>query len=246
MSTKSKKITVGGIEVDVIHKDIKNLHLGVYPPNGRVRVAAPVILSDEAVSLAVIERLAWIKRQKAKYDAQARESKREMLSGESHYFLGQRYLLNVIEYDGPRDVSIRNKSTLDLKVAPDTSPETRLEALYDWYRKQLRELAQTLLDKWIVRLGVQIDDWGIKKMKTKWGSCNPIDRRIWINLELAKKPVHCLEYIIVHELVHLRERLHGDHFTTMMDSLLPNWRIYRAALNQAPLANENWDSSEEK
>jgi predicted metal-dependent hydrolase len=240
MSIKSRKLTVSGIEVDVIHKDIKNLHLGVYPPFGRVRVAAPVMVSEDAVRLAVIDKLGWIKRQKAKYEAQAREAKREMLSGESHYFLGQRYLLNVLEYDGPHDVTIRNKSTLDLRVRPNTPPDARLNALQDWYRGQLRELVPPLLEKWKERLNTQVNDWGVRKMKTKWGSCNPAERRIWINLELAKKPLHCIEYVIVHELAHLRESNHGAGFATLMDKVLPKWRTSKDELNHGLLGHDEW------
>jgi len=240
MSTKSRKLTVSGIEVDVIQKDIKNLHLGVYPPLGRVRVAAPEVLSDDAVRLAVIDKLAWIKRQKAQFEAQARESKREMLSGESHYYLGQRYLLNVVENVSQQDVTIRNKNMLELKVRPNTETEKRLELLQDWYREQLKLLVPPLIEKWRSKLNVQINDWCIKKMKTKWGSCNTTDRRIWINLELAKKPIHCIEYVIVHELVHLLVSSHNDRFISVMDSTLPKWRTYREELNQSLLGHEEW------
>ncbi|MFA4901312.1 MAG: SprT family zinc-dependent metalloprotease [Desulfobaccales bacterium] len=241
MNTETHHITVSGIAVEVVRKAIKNLHLGVYPPHGRVRVAAPLAVSDEAVRLAVIGKLAWIKRQQARFEAQPRQSRREMVSGESHYFMGQRYRLRVIEYAGVMGVVLRNKSFMDLYVRPETNAEQRELVLYRWYRKQLKALVPSLLEKWQAVLGVQAADWGIKKMKTKWGGCTIKARRIWINLELAKQPIQCLEYIIVHELVHLLERHHNDQFRKLMDEFMPQWRLHREELNRAPLGYENWD-----
>jgi hypothetical protein len=240
MNTEKHQITVSGLTVEVVRKAIKNLHLGVYPPHGRVRVAAPLAVSDEAVRLAVIGKLAWIKRQQASFEAQPRQSRREMVRGESHYFLGQRYRLHVIEHSGARKVVVR-KAFIDLYVHPETSAEQREQVLQRWYRKQLKALIPSLLDKWQVVLGVQAADWGIKKMKTKWGACTIEARRIWINLELAKKPVQCLEYIIVHELVHLLERHHNDRFQDLMDQCMPQWRLLREELNRGPLGHENWE-----
>jgi len=234
------RITVGGIKVEVVRKEIKNLHLGVYPPNGRVRVAAPLIISDEAVRLAVIEKLGWIKRQKAKFAEQPRQSQREMVNGESHYFLGKRYRLRVHEQTGPVRVAVRGIATLDLFVRPGTSSEQRQAALLNWHREQLKTLIPPLLEKWQPILGVQVANWGVKKMKTKWGSCNAAARHIWLNLELAKKPVHCLEYIVVHELVHLLERHHNGRFTALMEEHIPQWRQHRETLNMAPLGYEDW------
>ena len=241
MITETRHVTVSGITVEVVRKDIKNLHLGVYPPNGRVRVAAPLVVSDEAVRLAVIDKLGWIKRQKAKFAEQPRQSKREMVNGESHYFLGQRYRLRVHELDAPARVAVRGVASLDLFVRPGTSAEQREAVLLRWYRDQLKALIPPLLDKWQPLLGVQAAAWGVKKMKTKWGSCTPTARRAWFNLELAKKPVMCLEYIVVHELVHLLERNHNERFTALMDEFLPNWRVCRQTLNSGVLGHEVWD-----
>ena len=240
MTTETAGLTVSGIQVEVVRKDIKNLHLGVYPPQGRVRVAVPLVVSDEAVRLAVIDKLGWIRRQQAKFAEQPRQSKREMVNGESHYFLGRRYRLRVHEQDGPARAAQRGVATLDLFVRPDSSAEQRESVLLRWHREQLRALIPPLLDKWQAALGVQVTDWGIKRMKTKWGSCNPSARRVWINLELAKKPLQCLEYIVVHELVHLLERHHNERFTSLMDANLPQWRQYRGMLNSSPLAHEEW------
>jgi predicted metal-dependent hydrolase len=240
MNIETHRIKVSGINVDVVRKAIKNLHLGVYPPHGRVRVAAPLAVNDEAVRLAVISRLGWIKRQQAKFEDQPRQSRREMIRGESHYFLGQRYRLNVIEYREASKIVLRNKATIDLYVQPGASAEMREKVLQRWYREQLKSLVPPLLEKWQHALAVQVDDWGIKKMKTKWGGCNVEARRIWLNLKLAKKPVQCLEYIIVHELVHLLERHHNDRFTAYMDKFMPQWRLLRDTLNKSPLGHETW------
>jgi predicted metal-dependent hydrolase len=240
MTTETRRITVSGIAVDVVRKNIKNLHLGVYPPHGRVRVAAPLVVSDEAVRLAVIDKLAWIKRQKARFAEQPRQSPREMVNGESHYFLGRRFRLRVHEHKGRATVALRGITSLDLLVRSGTTREQREAALLRWYREQLRTLIPPLLNKWQTRLRVQVAAWGIKKMKTRWGSCNPVSRRVSLNLELAKKPPQCLEYVVVHELVHMLERRHNDRFKALMDEYLPRWRHYRKLLNTTPLGHESW------
>lgn len=241
MNIEKHQITINDITIEVVRKAIKNLHLGVYPPHGRVRVAAPLAVSDDAVRLAVIGKLAWIKRQQARFEAQQRQSKREMVSGESHFFMGQRYRLRVIEHRAAGKIVLHNKAFIDLYVRPEINAEQREQILLKWYRQQLKEMIPSLLEKWQQELSVQVADWGIKKMKTKWGACNIDARRIWLNLELAKKPVQCLEYIVVHELVHFLERHHNDRFQKLMDQFMPQWRLYREELNRAPLAHENWD-----
>ncbi len=240
MTTEAKTLVVSGIRVEVVRKAIKNLHLGVYPPHGRVRVAAPLVISDEAIRLAVIDKLGWIRRQKAMFAEQPRQSQREMVNGESHYFLGQRYRLRVHEQDAPARVAVRGIASLDLFVRPGTTADQREAVLLRWHREQLKALIPPLLEKWQPTLGVQVADWGIKKMKTKWGSCNPASRRVWFNLELAKKPVQCLEYIVVHELAHLLERHHNERFAALIEAHIPQWRQYREMLNQAPLGHEEW------
>lgn len=241
MSTKRLWIEVQGIPVEVVRKDIKNLHLGVYPPSGRVRVSAPLRLDDEAVRLAVISRLGWIRRQQRRFEEQERQSRREMVTGESHYFQGRRYRLDVVEHDGPAAVTLRNNTTLELRVRPGTSREKREDALNRWYRQRLREQIPALIAKWEPQIGVKVADWGIKKMKTRWGTCNANAWRIWLNLELVKKPASCLEYILVHEMVHLLERHHNDRFRTLLDRLMPQWRLHREELNRSPLVHANWE-----
>jgi predicted metal-dependent hydrolase len=240
MSTKSRHISINGLHVEIVRKDIKNLHLGVYPPHGRVRVATPLPVSDQAVRLAVIGKLGWIKRHKARFENQPRQSTREMVNGETHYFLGRRLRLRVIESKGAGQVFLKAPARLELHAQPKTTSIQREHLLNKWYRQQLQTRIVTLVKKWEAIMGVQATEVRIKKMKTKWGSCNITARRIWLNLELAKKPVQCLEYIIVHELSHLIERHHDEKFVALMNKHLPQWRRYREELNAAPLAQESW------
>jgi len=241
MTTESHELIVSGLRVSVVRKRIKNLHLGVYPPDGRVRVAVPLTISDEAVRIAVLGKLRWIRRQQAAFAGQARQSRREMIAGESHYYLGRRYRLAVSTTQGKSEVTIRSRNTLELRAAPGMTPEQRARVLAHWYRERLRALATPLLEKWQRILGVTVEEWGIKKMKTKWGSCNASARRIWLNLELVKKPPECLEYLIVHELIHLLVRHHDVRFHALMDKHLPKWQASRKTLNAAPLAHEVWE-----
>jgi hypothetical protein len=240
MSTEQHKITVSGLRVEIVKKNIKNLHLGVYPPAGRVRVAAPLRVSNEAVRLAVIGKLGWIKRQQARFERQPRQSEREMVSGESHYFSGQRYRLRVCAGIGPAKVVIRNNSIIELHVRLGASVETRQRVMMNWYRQHLKDAIPPLLEKWRKRLDVDVSAFGIKRMKTKWGTCTVDARRIWINLELAKKSADSLEYVVMHELVHLLAKHHDDRFVAIMDKHLPRWRVLREELNCLPLAHEAW------
>ena len=241
MSIDKHQITVDGLVVDVVRKDIKNLHLGGYPPAGRIRVAVPLRINDEAVRLFTISRLAWLRRQQAKFQDQERQSAREFISGESHYYQGRRYLLNVVYRTGSPAVSIRNNKTLDLFVRPDSDTHERERVLTNWYRRQLKAEIAPLIAKWEAIIGVQVAEWGVKQMKTKWGTCNIEAKRIWLNLELIKKPAHCLEYIIVHEMVHLLERHHNERFLMYMNRFMPLWQHYREELNRAPLGHETWE-----
>lgn len=239
MSTERHRIDVSGIQVEIVRKDIKNLHLGVYPPHGRVRAAVPLRLDDEAVRLALVSRLGWIRRQRRAFLEQERQSEREMVTGETHYVEGRRYRLKVVLHDGPAQVELRNR-TLALRVRPQLDSTQRLAVVERWYRVRLRGRVVELVDQWAKRLGVTAPDCGIKKMKTRWGTCNPAAGRVWVNLELAKKPVQCLEYIVVHELVHLLERHHSERFLALMDQSLSDWRLRRDVLRKAPLAHEEW------
>jgi predicted metal-dependent hydrolase len=240
MNIEVRQITVSGLRVDVVRKKIKNLHLGVYPPQGRVRVAAPFGLSDDAVRLAVVNRLAWIKRQRAKFEAQPRQTIRKFVSGETHFYLGRRYRLNVAEGARAASVRVRNSRCLDLLVRAGSDQSTRERVFLAWYRRELRGLAAPLIERWAAKMDIPVPAWGIKRMKTKWGSCNIEAKRIWLNLELIKKPPQCLEYVVVHELTHFFERRHSDQFIALMDGFLPNWRVVRDELNSEPLSEESW------
>lgn len=239
MSTASSYLTVAGIHVDVIYKDIKNLHIGVYPPVGRVRVAAPLRLDEDAVRLALVQRLPWIKRQRDLLQAANRQSLREMVTGESHYVWGNRYRLKVVQRPGRAHVELDGDRLL-LYLAPETAIEKRRELLDGWYRHQLRAVIPDIIAKWEPTLGVTISRWTIRRMKTKWGSCNRETGHILFNLELAKKHPSSLEYIAVHEMTHILERGHGKRFTKLMDGFMPNWRARRDQLNDAPLIEESW------
>lgn len=232
------EVTIGSITIDLQRKPIKNLHISVLPPEGKVRVSAPMQLSDTAIRMAVVKRLAWIREQQADFAAQPRQSEREMCSGETHYLWGRGYRL---------DVCVSSSASVKLKGGrivitskAEIPAEKRQLILQDWYRQVLRKRLVPLMQQWQERIGVTPSFVGIKRMKTKWGSCNPNTGRIWLNLELVKKPPECLEFIIVHELIHLLERHHNERFKALMQQHLPKWPEYRRTLNRSPLAFDRW------
>jgi len=239
LSTSSGYLTVRGINVDVVFKDIKNLHIGVYPPLGRVRVAAPLSFDEERVRLAVIQRFAWITRQRKQLLAADRQSEREVVTGESHYVWGVRRLLRVVERPGRCAVAVEAQR-LVMHVPAGTSTERRRAVLDAWRRAQLRAAVPDVIAKWEPIVGAEVSRWSIRKMRTKWGSCSREKGHISLNLELANKHPSLLEYIVVHEMAHLRVRGHGEGFTRLMDELLPDWSARRTALNTSVLAAENW------
>lgn len=239
MSINPSSFTIANIDVDIVRKDIKNMHLAVYPPHGRVRLAAPNKTDFEVLRLFAISKLPWLKKNIKSFENQARETVRDYVSGESHFFKGNRYLLEVIYHSGYNKIVLNNK-TISLYTKQSTTKENRSKTFKDWYRKQLKLQVPELINKWEKVIGVKANDWGVKQMKTKWGSCNIESKRIWLNLELAKKPTSCLEYIIVHELVHLLERKHTDKFIAHMDEFMPKWRLYRDELNSLPVVHNDW------
>jgi len=234
-------LRVRDLDVEVVRKAIKNLHVAVYPPDGHVRVAAPEYLDDAAVRLAVIDKLAWIRRQRRALRSQPRQSRREMVNGESHYVWGIRYRLQVEERaDARPDVHLTKRNTLLLVVGPNADRDSREKVLTDWHRQQLRMAAEPRIRDWAEQLDVEVRDWRIRKMRTKWGSCNPEAGRVWINVELAKKGPQCLNYIILHELLHLVERQHSARFEKLLDVAMPEWRTHREELYRLPLGHEEW------
>lgn len=233
-------ITISNIKIDVVRKDIKNIHLAVYPPTGRVRIAAPLKVNEDAIRLFAVAKLGWIKRNQKKFEGQERISQREYKQRESHYFQGRRYLLNITETEGASKVILKSKKFIELFVRPETTVEKRHEIMTEWYRVQLKKQIPSIIEKWEAILKVKVLDWQVKQMKTKWGSCNIEKKRLWVNLELAKKPEHCLEYIIVHEMVHLLERHHNERFLYYMDTYLPSWRQLKTELNKLPVSHADW------
>ncbi|MEX2345575.1 MAG: SprT family zinc-dependent metalloprotease [Balneolaceae bacterium] len=232
MSTENFQIKVSGIDVDVIKKDINNIHLAVYPPTGRVRLSSPLSMRKESLRLFIISKLGWIKKHIHNMTSQLREPDREYIQHESHWVEGQRYLLNIIEKEAPPKVEIRNKKYIDLYVQPGSNKGRKEMVLREWYRERLKTQIPEIVAKWEEKLGVQVEEWGVRQMKTKWGSCNIENRRIWLNLELAKKPKHCLDYVILHEILHLMERHHNDRFKGLLDKYMPGWTNVREELNE--------------
>ncbi len=235
-----QKFVVSDIEIELIRKDIKNVHLTVYPPKGRVRISAPSSMTDDSVRLFAVTRLPWIRRKQRELHSQNRVSPPEYKPRESHYFQGRRYLLNVVETDGKPNVQLRNKKVIEINVKPGTSALQIQNILTEWYRQRLKGEIPDIINKWEQVMSVKVDRWHVKQMRTKWGSCNIEKRSILLNLELAKKPLHCLEYIIVHEMVHLLERKHNQRFKLYLDKFLPKWKQYKRELNQLPIAHPEW------
>lgn len=241
MIVQSALIKIGELDIHLTRKDIKNLHISVMPPDGQVRVSAPDAMTETAIRMAVIHRMPWIRRQQAAFIKQERQSAREMVNEETHYLWGRRYRLEAIESDTLKSQTIKLKGgKLILTVNTGVSEEVKLKLLTEYYRGRLKARAPDLIDKWSKKTGVTISDWQIQKMKTKWGSCNIEEGNIRLNLDLAKKPLLCLEYIILHELLHFKERQHNDRFKALLDTHMPDWRSRRYLLNQMPLNQENW------
>ena len=234
-----RQLKLGAITVDVVQKNIKNVHLSVYPPTGRVRIAAPEGMKLDTIRIYAISKLGWIKKQQTRFRNQEREAPRDYATRESHYYNGKRYLMKVIVADAPPKVLLKS-NTIEMYVRPNTTKAKRQIVLEDWYREQLKEKITDLISEWETKMKVSVTEFGVKKMRTKWGSCNREAKRIWINLELAKKPIQCVEYIVVHEMVHLLERKHNERFIAFMNKFLPQWRNYKEELNRLPISHTEW------
>lgn len=233
------QIKLGEIVIEVVRKDIKNVHMSVYPPVGRVHISAPLRMDLDTIRVFAITKLGWIKKQQQKLQEQEREPPREYLDRESHYLWGKRYLLKIIEKDAVPYVTLRHNKMV-LRIRPNASEEQKQIVLAEWYREKLREAVPPLILKWEQLMGVKVKKFFVQRMKTRWGSCNHLSRNIRINTELAKKPPECLEYIVVHEIVHLMEPSHNSRFIALMDGFMPMWRNYREELSRAPLGHEEW------
>ena len=239
MNTNHNTIELGDICLDVIHKNIKNVHLSVHPPNGRVTISAPIQMDLETIRLFSISKLGWIRKQQAKFENQKREAPREYVTRESHYYLGQRYLLKVVEHNAAPKVVLKHNS-IELYIRKGATIAQREDLLQGWYRQQLRELIPQYVAKLEKKMNVNVSEIRIRSMKTKWGTCNHEAKRIWLNTELAKKPIESIEYVLVHEMVHLIERNHNETFIAYMDKLLPKWKHLREELNQSALGHVEW------
>ena len=234
-----ERIELGDIAVDVVKKDIKNIHLSVYPPAGKVRISAPLRMDIDTIRVFAITKLGWIKSQQKKLREQQRETPREYLDRESHYVWGKRYLLKVIEKEAAPEVELKHSNML-LQIRPATSVEKKQDVLDAWYREQLKEVVPVLIAKWQPLMGVNVERFFVRRMKTKWGNCSPETKSIRLNTDLAKKPPECLEYIVVHEMVHLLEPTHNSRFISLMDQFMPKWRFYKDELNKLPVRHEHW------
>ena len=232
-------MNLGDLRIEVVRKDIKNVHLTVHPPNGRVRIAVPRHVSDEAIRAFAVGKLRWIRRERAKLDAQERETPREYLDRETHYVWGQRCLLRVVEANALPCVEWQARR-LNLTVRPGTSVARRAEILEAWYRAELRSACAELIPRWEKAMGVSLRRYYVQRMRTRWGSCNDEAGSIRLNTDLAKKPRACLEYVLVHELAHLRERNHSARFRALMDRFLPGWEQRRELLNRLPVRHDEW------
>lgn len=233
------QIELGGIVLEVVKKDIKNIHLSVYPPSGRVRVSAPRQMKTESIRMFVIAKLGWVRKQQKKMQGQVRETKREYLNHESHYVWGKRYLLKLVEAEAVPRIELQHSKLL-LQIRPASAVATRKEVLASWYRQLIREAVPQLIEKWEPRMKVKVRRLFVQQMKTRWGTCNTRACTIRLNTELAKKPKGCLEYVVVHEMVHLLEPSHNPRFFQLMDQFMPQWRHMRDLLNSLPAKNERW------
>lgn len=234
-SSRSRlKMKVEELEIEVVRKNIKHLYIRVYPPEGKVRVVCPEKLAEATIAQFVEKKTNWIEKQQAKFLTRSLKPPLEYVTDEKHYFKGDRYLLNVIYHHAAPKVVVEGNN-LQLYVQYGSISEQREQVLTKWYRQQLKAELPNLIAKWEQIIGVSINDWGVRKMKTRWGTCNTQARRIWLNLELIKYPITCLEYVVVHELVHLLERKHNARFKAFMSQFMPRWRFYEAELNSFSL-----------
>lgn len=228
---------VGGVRVEIVRKKIKNLHIGCYPPDGRVRVAAPESLSPDAIRLAVLTRMSWIRRKQAAFLKQERQTERRFISGETHFLFGRPLRLEVERWDKRvHRISRLGNDRLLFRVPVESTSGQMRRWMEAWQKSELRKQVTPRLETWETRLGVRTSKWGIRPMRTKWGSCNPHKRIIWLNSDLTKKPMRMIDYVIVHELAHLVSPRHDEKFRAVLDNALPRWRNIRSELNALPLS----------
>jgi predicted metal-dependent hydrolase len=234
-------IQLGDIAIEVTRKDVKHVHLSVHPPSGRVTLVAPKATRLDVARAYAASKLGWIRDQQAKLQAQARETPREFVERESHYLWGRRYLLSVREAETKPSVRLSHRS-ITLTVRPGSTLAKREVVMREWHRSLLHEAVPKLIRKWEPKLGVVVTGYFLQRMKTKWGSCNHRARNIRLNTELVKKPKDVLEYVVVHEMLHLIAPTHSEKFLALLSKHYPTWREVRAELNELPLGAETWKS----
>ncbi len=239
MITEIVVMKLSDLDVEIIQKNIKNVHLSVYPPDGKVKVSAPISMTPDTIRVFVISKLNWIRKQQNKLRAQKREAPREYLDRESHYVWGKRYLLKIQETDAPPKIELKHNK-LVMSIRPGTTHERKQVFLAAWYRENLKQVIPVLIEKWQLRMGVHVNKFYIQRMKTKWGSCSIQSGNLRLNAELAKKQLACLEYVVVHAMIHLLEPTPNNRFIAWMDKFMPKWRFYREELNRLPVRHEDW------
>lgn len=227
-------LNIGGVDISAEKKQIKNMYIRVLPPDGKVKITAPVSASDDAIRMFAISRIAWIKKQRQKFAEQPRQTERHYVTGESYYLWGVRYRLDVVYSNVRNDIAVSG-SKIIMQVRKDSTPQQRANVMEEWYRGILKNAIPPVFEKCERIVGVKAKEWQVKNMTTKWGTCNIQAKRIWLNLQLAKKTPECLEYVIIHELVHLLEKSHNEVFRAYMDNFYPNWRTVKAHLNEQML-----------
>ncbi|NOQ37214.1 MAG: DUF45 domain-containing protein [Methylococcaceae bacterium] len=232
------QIQLGNIAVDVVKKNIKNLHLSVHPPEGKVRISAPLRMDIDTIRVFALTKLSWIKKQQQKLQAQAREMPPEYLDRESHYLWGKRYLLELVEKNSSPKITLEHNK-IRLQIRPASTEKRKQDIIEAWYREQLKQAIEPLIEKWEPLMGVKVEKFFVRKMKTKWGSCRPATKSIRLNTDLVRKPPECLEYVVVHEMVHLLEASHNKRFIALMDQFMPKWRFFKDELNRLPLRYED-------
>lgn len=225
------RIEINGISVEIVKKNIKNMHLYVQPPDGNVQVSAPKHISDDVVAMFVRTKIGWIRKQQGKFQNQPRQTQRQYISGETLYVLGKQYFLQ-IEYSYKGNSLILSGDKAILTVRKESTALQRENFVKEWYREILKKEIENYLPKWEKRTGLYCDSWQTKYMTTRWGTCNINTKKLWFNLQLAKKPVDCIEYIILHELAHLKVKNHGDEFVAILDKHMPYWRETKKKLNE--------------
>ena len=235
------RIRVSNLSVETVRKDIKNIHLGVYPPNGRIRMAVPLKTKEESIRLFIISKIPWIKKQQKFFGKQQRQTPRKYVTGETHHIFGNAYRLNVIKSNGPSKITIKRKTHIELYVKKSSTILQRKTMFEKFYRRELEIVLSKSIKKWEEKVEVNSKEIRIRKMKTNWGTCNDKDKRIWLNLELAKKPFHCIDYVLVHELIHLKERKHNARFIELLESAYPKWQQHKEELNRGMLSYFEWD-----